>query len=180
MQRFGITRIRATAFHPQLPKYRTLKAALIAREANTELSQHLPTVLLGLRTALRDNNLGPALMTNGATLRIPSHFFVPTKSKIEDSDYVRRLCETMEALTSPRSSTNKRLLVYKDLSTCTHVSVRNDTVRTPLTPAYAGSYEILQRYEKYFKTQMPLRTTVVSLDKLKPAYIYNEQTTATS
>ncbi|XP_052746959.1 uncharacterized protein LOC112050731 [Bicyclus anynana] len=84
MKRWGITRIHTTAYHPQANGqverlHRTLKAALMARGATTTWSDEIPTVLLGLRTALReDNNLSPALMTYGTTLRIPSDFFVPT------------------------------------------------------------------------------------------------------
>lgn len=183
MKKFGITRIRTTAFHPQSNGqierwHRTLKAALMARGATTSWTDELPTVLLGLRTAIRDNGKpSPALMTYGTTLRIPSDFFVPTKSNIEDADYVRRLTETMASIapTPARSHSTTKPFIYKDLSTCTHVFLRNDTVRAPLTPPYDGPYEVLKRYDKYFKIQLPRRTTVVSLDRLKPAYIFKEE-----
>ncbi|XP_050359901.1 uncharacterized protein LOC126779826 [Nymphalis io] len=182
MKRFGITRIRTTAYHPQSNGqierwHRTLKAALIAREATIQWTDELPTMLLGLRTALRsDNNFSPAIITYGTTLRIPADFFVPTQSKIDDAEYVRRLTENMATLQpTPRSHTpQNKPFVYKDLATCTHVFVRNDTVRAPLTSPYDGPYEILKRYDKYFQIHLPTRTTVVALDRLKPAYTYNE------
>lgn len=182
MKKFGITRIRTTAFHPQSNGqverfHRTMKAALIARGATTTWSDELPTVLLGLRNALReDNNLSPALMTYGATLRIPSDFFVPTQPNIQDADFVRQLSETMTSLTpSTRPQSEQRPFVYKDLATCTHVFVRNDTVRSPLTPPYDGPYKVLQRQDKHFKIQLPSRTSVISLDRLKPAYTLEDQ-----
>lgn len=184
MKKFGITRIRCTAFHPiangQIERFhRTLKAALMARGVTSQWSEGLPTVLLGLRTALRgEQNISPALMTYGATLRIPSDFFVPEQSNIEDSSFVRLLSETMASLSPTpvaRHHNKERPFVYKDLATCTHVFVRNDTVRRPLTPPYDGSYEVLERYDKYFKIQTPRRTTMVSLDRLKPAYILIEE-----
>lgn len=183
IKKLGISRIRTTAFHPQSNGkierwHRTMKAALMARGTTTTWVDELPTVLLGLRTALRDdNNLSPALMTYGCTLRIPSDFFVPTKSNIEDADFVQRLSRVMTSL-SPveRTLPTQQTFVYKDLATCTHVFVRNDTVRSPLTPPYDGPYEVLQRREKYFKIQLPTRTAVISLDRLKPAYIFNDQT----
>lgn len=181
MERFGITRIRTTAYHPQSNGqierwHRTLKSALMARGASTRWTYELPTVLLGLRTALRANNMSPAMMTYGTTLRIPSDFIQPAKTDIEVNDYVRRLMETMATLKpAPRSGkTQTEPFVYKDLATCTHVFVRNDAVRSPLTPPYDGPYEVIKRYDKYYKLQLPLRTSVVSLDRLKPAYIYNE------
>lgn len=149
MKKLGITRIRTTAYHPQSNGqierwHRTLKAALMARGATTNWSDELPTVLLGLRTALReDNNLSPALMTYGSTLRVPSDFFAPTTTiNMSDEDYVRCLTQTMTSL-SPSCTTARTTaspFVHKDLGTCTHVFVRNDTVRTPLTPPYDGPY----------------------------------------
>lgn len=182
MKRFGITRIRTTAFHPQSNGkierfHRTLKAALMARGATTEWSDELPTVLLGLRTALREeSNLSPALMTYGTTLRIPSDFFAPSSSKIEEAEFVRRLTNVMTSLAPVQrtATATTRPFVHKDLATCTHVFIRNDTVRAPLTPPYDGPFPVLQKHEKFFKIQLPKRVTVVSLDRLKPAYICNE------
>ncbi|CAG9138302.1 unnamed protein product [Plutella xylostella] len=181
MKRFGINKIHTTAFHPQANGkverwHRTFKAALMARGATVTWSDELPTVLLGLRTAIRENALCPAQMTYGATLRVPSDFFVPTQSKIEDADYVRRLTDTMAAISPVQKAraTRERPFVYKDLRTCSHVFVRNDTVRKPLTPPYDGPYEVLERSEKFYKLRLPLRTAVISLDRLKPAYISKE------
>ncbi|PZC82925.1 hypothetical protein B5X24_HaOG209368 [Helicoverpa armigera] len=157
MKRMGINRIRTTAYHPQSNGqverwHRTMKAALMARGATTTWTEELPTVLLGLRTALRqDNNLSPALMTYGTTLRIPSDFLEPQSASINDAEL--------------------------DLSTCTHVFVRNDATRAPLTPPYDGPYEVLKRDGKYYKIQLPLRTAVVALDRLKPAYVVSETET---
>lgn len=182
LKKFGTTRIRTTAYHPQSNAqverlHRTLKAALMARGESSKWSEELPTVLFGLRAALRnDNNLSPALMTYGSTLRMPADFFEPVKSKIEDAELVRRLSEIMSSLvlTTKTHATQLRPFIHKDLRTCTHVFVRNDTVRPPLTPPYDGPYEVIKRYDKYFQIQMPQRTTVVTIERLKPAYIYNE------
>lgn len=181
MKKFGITRIRTTAYHPQSNGmierwHRTLKAALMAR-GTTQWTEDLPTVLLGLRTALRLNNgLSPAMMTYGTTLRLPSDFIMPTKSNIDENDYTRRLTETMASLKSAPRSNNSRTapFIHHDLTTCTHVFVRNDTVRSPLTPPYEGPYEVIKRYDKCYKIKLPLRTSVISMDRLKPAYIFNE------
>lgn len=188
LKKLGTTRIRTTAYHPQANSqverlHRTLKAALMARGEGSKWSEEIPTVLFGLRSALRsDNNLSPALMTYGSPLRMPADFFVPTKSKIEDAEFVRRLSEIMSSLVpvTRTHATQLRPFVHKDLSSCTHVFVRNDTVRPPLTPPYDGPFEVLKRYDKYFKIQMPKRTTVVTIERLKPAYIYSDDITSSS
>lgn len=184
LKKFGINRIRTTAFHPQSNGqierwHRTMKAALMARGASITWSEDLPTVLLGLRSAIRDdNNFSPALMTYGTNLRIPSDFFVPTQPKYDDADFLRHLTEAMTSLmpTTRPQQTSQRPFVYKDLSKCSHVFVRNDTVRSPLTPPYDGPYEVLKRHEKYYKIQLPTRTSVISLDRLKPAYTIESET----
>ncbi|XP_045502888.1 uncharacterized protein LOC123699880 [Colias croceus] len=123
-----------------------MKAALIARGSTCQWTDELPTVLLGLRTAIReDNNLSPAMMTYGTTLRMPSDFFVPTRTGF--------------------------VYVYS----CIHTERYSSSTRAPLTPPYDGPYEVLKRYDKYYQIQLPLRTTVVSIDRLKPAYILNEE-----
>lgn len=183
MKKFGVTRIRTTAFHPQANGkierwHRTMKAALMARNATTNWTEELPTVLLGLRTALRHDNLSPAQMTYGSTLRVPADFFLPTTTqpRLEDHEYVRQLTAAMSSLApcERKEATSIKPFIYKDLATSSHVFLRNDTVRSPLTPPYDGPYEVLERHEKFYKIQLPLRTSVVSLDRLKPAYIYKE------
>lgn len=179
MRKFGITRLRTTAYHPQANGqverwHRTLKTALMARCTTTEWAQELPTVLLGLRTALRaDNNLSPALMTYGATLRLPADFFAPSKTNTDDCEFVQQLIGKMASLV-PAQSRNispSKLFIQKDLATCTHVFLRNDSVRPPLSPPYDGPYEVLERNRKCYKIQLPLRTAVVSTDRLKPAHV---------
>lgn len=186
MKKCGITRIRTTAFHPQANGqverwHRTLKSALMARCARTNWSDELSTVLLGLRTALRqDQEVSPALMTYGSTLRVPSDFFVPTQPNIDDAEFVRQLTETMSTFApdSKPHPNNLRTFVHKDLATCTHVFVRNDIVRSPLVPPYDGPYKVIRRDNKHFTIQMQLRTTVVSIDRLKPAYLLDEDETS--
>lgn len=178
MRKFGITRLRITAYHPQANGqverwHRTVKTALMARDTTTEWAEELPTVLLGLRTTLgADNNLSPALMTYGATLRWPADFFVPSKANNDDCEFVRQLISKMASLipTQSRSITPSKLLMQKNLATCTHVFLRNDSVRPPLSPPYDGQYEVLERNSKCYKIQLPLRTAVVSTDRLKPAH----------
>ncbi|XP_026314587.1 uncharacterized protein LOC113226241 [Hyposmocoma kahamanoa] len=114
---------------------------LVERGTTTEWAQELPTVLLGLRTALRaDNNLSPALVTYGATLRLPADFFVPSKGNNDDCEFVRQLISKMASLipTQSRSTTPSKLLMQKNLGTCTYVFLCNDSVRPPLSPPYDG------------------------------------------
>ncbi|KAJ2949987.1 hypothetical protein O0L34_g11320 [Tuta absoluta] len=182
LKKFGIQRIRTTPYHPQANGqverlHRTLKAALMARGARSNWSEELPTVLLGLRSTLRkENNLSPSLLTYGAQLRLPSDFFVPTTSTYDDAELVKRLVNTMRSLAPvPKRISEDKIFIHKDLATSTHVFIRNDMVRPSLTPPYEGPFKVLQRSDKFYKIQMPNRTAVVSLDRLKPAYILSTE-----
>ncbi|CAG9574732.1 unnamed protein product [Danaus chrysippus] len=65
--------------------------------------------------------------------------------------WMRNVEEILFFLTVQRTYETLKPIIYKDLATCTHVFVRNDTVRAPLTGKYDGPYEVLKRYEKIFQ-----------------------------
>ena len=49
--------------------------------------------------------------------------------------------------------------------------VRHDTVRTPPQPPYNGSYLVQKRANKHYTLEVTNRQEVVSLDRLKPAFM---------
>ncbi|GFX08262.1 retrovirus-related Pol polyprotein from transposon 412 [Trichonephila clavipes] len=138
----------ATSYHPQCNGkverlHRTLKGAIKAHN-NIKWTETLPTILLGLRTALRpDTNHTIAQMTFMDDLK-------PTKS-------------------SPPK--NQKIFVHKDLKSCTHVFVRVDRVRKALEPPYNGPFPVKERYEKYFTLTIKNKPVNISVDRLKPAYL---------
>nr|VZH97631.1 unnamed protein product [Spirometra erinaceieuropaei] len=73
----GCSRIRTTAYHPSSNGlverfHRQLKASLRAHDNPSHWSEHLPLVMLGIRTALKpDLECSAAELVYGTTLRIP-------------------------------------------------------------------------------------------------------------
>ena len=63
------------------------------------------------------------------------------------------------------------MYINNDLPTSTHVLVRHDAVRKPLQPPYDGQYRVLKRANKHCTLEIGDRQEVVSLDRLKPAYM---------
>ena len=61
--------------------------------------------------------------------------------------------------------------VSSDLSSCTHVFARHDVARKPLQCPYDGPYKVLKRSGKHFTVLVKGRNEVISLDRLKPAYL---------
>ena len=175
----GTTRIRTTAYHPAANGvverlHRTLKSSLMTRD-RPRWSESLPVVLLGIRTAIK-NDLGcsAAELVYGTTLRLPGQFVAPIDADhdMDPANYVDRLRKFMSdirpALTRPQ---HKHSFVHKDLSTTSHVFVRDDTVRKPLLPPYKGPYPVLRRTDKFFVVDLHGKHDTISVDRLKPAFM---------
>ena len=171
MQLLGATRLRTTAYHPAANGmverlHRQLKAALKCHA--------LPLVLLGIRTALKEDlKCTAAEMVYGTTLRLPGEFFntAGNHATANPADYVARLKANMQQLHAPPVRENNpsgRVFQSQAFSSCTHVFVRHDATRKPLQPVYDGPFKIIERQDKYFVLDLNGRTDTVCIDGLKP------------
>src|ERR1700744_6706603 len=80
---------------------------------------------------------------------------------------------TQIAPSNTSRNSKEKVFVQKELDTCTHVFIRNDTVRASLQPPYDGPFEVLKRNKKYFNVQLKNRKANISIDRLKAAFIDN-------
>lgn len=188
MKQMGIKKNRTSAYHPQSNGvverwHRSLKTALRAKltESCTWIDE-LPTVLLGLRAALRtDSGVSAAELTYGYNLRLPGEFFISsTCAPTMDYTYVEKLRDIIHT-NKPQADTehhsnNKRMFVHQDLLKCSHVFIRTDSVKKPLQTPYEGPYRVISRTEKVYTIQLPNRQSNISIDRLKPAYVVTENT----
>lgn len=182
----GIRHLRTTSYHPQANGlierwHRTLKSSIKCQQSNDWCSM-LPTILLGLRVVHKEDiNASAAEMVYGSTLRIPGEFFVESKSNITESEFIKDFRRNMSAIrpTTTAHHDNSKVFLQKSLKDCTHVFVRVDRVKTPLECPYAGPYEVVKRFDKYFIIKMKNSTTKVSVDRLKAAFITKEETSFT-
>ena len=55
-----------------------------------------------------------------------------------------------------------------------YVYVRTDAVRAPLVRPYTGPFRVLEKSAKYFKIWKNGRPDNISIDRLKPAFIYED------
>ena len=180
MTLLGSKRARTTAYHPQTNGmverfHRQLKAALKAQTQPDSWMEALPLVLLGIRTALKEDISSTAAeMVYGTTLRLPGEFLNPsqTTSLPDPSNFVTNLKAIMRTVhsQSPRA-TLRHSNVNDALSTATHVFVRHGGVRKPLQPPYDGPFPILKRTDKHFTIALNGRNDTVSIDRLKPAHL---------
>jgi len=169
----GVQVHHTTAYHPQANGlverfHRTLKAAIVARCTGHLWTHHLPWILLGLRTAPKDDiQSSPAETLYGQTLTVPEEFFPH-----EENAEISQMRGTVGQLPCRPTPTSKgSTYVPHDLKTCRFVFIRDDAVRPPLTPPYHGPYPVRQRREKAFQLEIRQRLDWVSIDRLKPAYV---------
>ena len=176
----GTKHIRTTAYHPIANGiierfHRQLKTSLKAKLTSNTWADSLPMVLLGLRSAYKDDlQACTAELVYGTTLRLPGQFFdVSARSSVNPtSDLVCKLKQTMQKLqATPTKLHTRTTYVSKKLDTCTHVFVRQDHVQKPLDMPYKGPYRVIHRTRKYFILDLDGRQDSVSLDRVKPAFI---------
>jgi hypothetical protein len=178
----GVKHIRTTPYHPVSNGlverfHRSLKQSLKCRN-NPRWTESLPLVLLGLRSAFKtDLQCTTAELVYGSTLRLPAEFLNPsTTTETEPSTFLSQLRDNMQQLSpTPASSHDKSAsFIHPALETCTHVFLRRDGIRKPLQATFEGPYKVLSRTEKHFTISLPNRTVTVSIDRLKPAFLLND------
>uniref|UniRef100_A0AAG5DQB7 Integrase catalytic domain-containing protein n=1 Tax=Anopheles atroparvus TaxID=41427 RepID=A0AAG5DQB7_ANOAO len=175
----GTKHLRTTSYHPQSNGlmerwHRTLKAAILCHNT-THWTQHLPMILLGMRTSYKDDlQAAPAELVYGTTLRIPSDFVCePAKpSSDTDPELLTNLRKAMKRIRSDKTAWHgqQHVFVHNDLTKATHVFVRNDSVRPSLSTPYDGPFKVHQRNTKYYTVDINGRMINVSIDRLKPCY----------
>ncbi|GBM39203.1 Gag-Pol polyprotein [Araneus ventricosus] len=174
----GTNRIRTTAYHPVANGiverfHRHLKSSIKAHE-NTQCSEILPIVLLGIRTAVKEDiKASCAELVNGTTLQLPSDMTETSIILPCNEVFVDRLRNTMREMNPVATSTHGKTKFYVNpsLKTCSHVFLRIDSVKPPLCQPYTGRHKVLKRTEKNFTIELKGRTSTVSIDRVKPAYL---------
>jgi len=170
-----------TAYHPQANGlverfHRRLKEALRARLASSSWILHLPWVLLGLRSAPReDSNTSAAGAVYGAELCLPGQFLqVPEPPSDEFLSQFQRVLSGSSP-PPPRHNLSPPApgspAVHKALGSVEFVFVRRDGPRASLEPCYDGPYKVISRSNSYFKLQVGASEDTVSIHRLKPAFL---------
>ena len=133
--------------------HRQLKAAFCSYPDQQRWSEYVPVVLLGCRAAIKEDlGYSPAELVYGVPLSLPGQMLNPIDLMGTDPAlYVNRLQCYFGNLPpmQPREQTIKSS-VPKDISSWTHVFLRKDAVKAPLTPPYTGPYRVFSRTEKTF------------------------------
>jgi hypothetical protein len=123
----------------------------------------------------KDLKATAAELLYGTGIRLPAEFFLPTTGKTT-TNFVKEIKEHFSETKSQaivRHGT-REVFIFQELTFCAYVFLRNDTVKGPLQPPYDGPYKVIERGEKHFKIQINNENVIMSIDRLKPAFIIND------
>jgi len=145
--------------------HRQLKDALRARLAGPDWPDHLPWVLLGLRSAPKEaSGVSSAERLYGVPLALPAQFVACKEPSM--LQVLRRLDAAEPAPTAPPLPGPSP--VPHHLASAELVYIRRGNLPSPLSPQYVGPYRVLERGDKVFKIQVGDGVQAVSVDRLKP------------
>jgi transposase InsO family protein len=169
--KLGISHITTTAYHPQSNgmverAHRQMKEALKARLAGDRWPEHLPWVLLGIRSAPKDDsNISAAEAVLGTPLVLPGQLLTAEERPVPA--FVEQLrsappIPTRQLPPSAESGSSPRLM------SAAYVYVRRGGVTPPLAPPYMGPYAVVRKTDKFFTVMVGDREENISVDRLKP------------
>ncbi|GFS60693.1 gag-Pol polyprotein [Trichonephila clavipes] len=94
----------------------------------------------------------------------------------DPSEFLLRPRETFQTLKPTPASCHSSTSCFLQaaLKTCSHVFVRVKGLKPSLTAPYQGPFDVLSRTDKHFTIKINDRTSTISIDRLKPAFLLND------
>ena len=92
----------------------------------------------------------------------------------EPADFVTALkasISRLQAVPTTQHSVSHKVYKHKNLQTCAYMFIRHDTVLKPFQLPYNGPFQVIQWSSKHFTLNINGHEKVISLNRLKPAYI---------
>ena len=179
----GVKLHRTTAYHPQANGlcerfHRSMKAALRASLTDGNWLDKLPWVMLGLRTAPKEDlQCSAAELVYGQPLRVPGDF-LPNASAPWSAAAQRSFLLDAAKVFAPVPTARHGTPVSQvpvELRSAEHVFIRHDAHRGPLQPPYDGPFRVLEHGDKHLVVDLGGRAERVSMDRVKAAHLDLDQ-----
>ncbi|GFS75762.1 retrovirus-related Pol polyprotein from transposon 412 [Nephila pilipes] len=156
-----------------------LKSALKARN-QFKWTEILPTVLLALRSALKEDIMVTcSLLAYGTTLRL-TYDLVASGSidQNPNSTYVTNLIQAIRSLNpvSTAHHSSSKTCVNLSLKIYSHIFLGPDKVNSPLAPSYTVPHLVISRTDKNFTIDLNGKQNTVAIDHIKFAYLLVKDT----
>ena len=178
-QMLGTKHSRTTAYHPQANGlverfHRHMKSALMARLSGTNWMNELPWVLLGIRTAPKEDlGTSSAELVYGSPLTVPGDFVATSSDADTTQRFLPALRDRVQSFqpvpTSKHGQT--KAFVPNDLQHSQFVFIRRDAHRSPLQCPYEGPYKVITAGSKTFNIDRGGKIETISVDRLKAAHV---------
>jgi len=107
-------------------------------------------------------------------LCIPGEFFIEDEFPQDPQPFLEKFRIFMRKIKSqPVAHHYKKTPFYhKDLFTCSHVWIRQDSIKKALQPPYSGPFRVVNRISNnLFTIDIAGKLTNISTDRLKPAFL---------
>ncbi|GBL77150.1 hypothetical protein AVEN_12781-1 [Araneus ventricosus] len=150
-----------------------MESVIIFSFPDTPLDLYGTTTL----TSEEDLNTTSSLLVYGTTLCLPSDLISTDALQTSVAPtYVSKLVPMMSKLSpiTPVSHSCTKIYAHPSLTTCTHVFLRNDNIRSPLTPPYSDPHPVVSHTDKDVAIDLNGKSTTVSIDRLKPVCEFSE------
>ena len=178
-QSLGTKLHHTTSYHPQANGlverfHRHLISALRARLTGPSWMDELPWVLLGIRTAPKEDlGCSTAELVYGSPLTVPGDFIANQSLPVDHSFHLQRLRDRMSMLAPvPTSQHGVPPTAFPAaLKKAQFVFIRRDAHRTPLQRPYEGPFRVIESGSKTFKIDIGGKTETISVDRLKLAHL---------
>jgi hypothetical protein len=134
--------------------------------------KHLPWVLLGIRTAWRDDStFSPADAVYGSQPLLPGQYLdSPENPSPSFLANFQGVLAGRPPISTSHHSTPDPAALPEDLLLACYVLVRRDGHQPPLSPTYDGPYVVLERSLRFFKVKIGNRIDKISTLRLKPCH----------
>jgi hypothetical protein len=145
MKKLGVKHMMTTADHPQSNGvlewlHRRLKEALRARAATTDWPLHLPWVLLGLRTAPReDSGVSTAELVYGCAPQLPGQLLAAEE---QSPLFFSQQLNSGLPCVSPLPPPDDAAVVSQQLRAAEFVYIKAPPAASSLSPAFRGPYAV--------------------------------------
>ncbi|KMQ83185.1 gag pol polyprotein [Lasius niger] len=180
----GSTHYRTTAYHPAANGmierfHRQMKTAIKCHQTEKWV-EVLPVVLMGIRAAWKDDlQATTAEMIYGEPIRLPGQFLQQSTQKEPQENHGDMLEQLRKNLQNLKPQEIKRhgqaaTFIFQDMKTASHAFMRRELLGGALQPPYEGPYKIIKRGDKVITLHRNGKDINVSVDRLKPAYILQE------
>jgi len=139
----------------------------------------LPVVLMGIRAAWKEDLQATAEMVYGEPIRLPGQFLQKNTPEVLEENHGVILEELKKSMQKLKPQEVKRhgettTFIFQDMKTASHVFVRNEAIGEILRPPYEGPYKVIKRNDKVITISKNRKNINVSIDRVKPAYILEE------